>query len=170
MSKNWKWFLLVAGILSILAGVYTMANPGLSLASMTLLFAIIFGIHGISEIVHYVKAEEKHGWALVNGIIILILALSLMSGSFIEMVTFIPFIFSFWALSNGITRTMIALKVKKEDKKLGNSLLLWGILGIVAAVIMMAHPVMTGLFVTYTIAMVFIYQGVVSLVQFFKVK
>lgn len=170
MSKNVKWLLLVAGMLSILAGLYTLANPALSLASMTFVFALVFGAQGVSEIVHYVKSEEKHGWTLANGIITLILAFLLLSGNFFEMVTFIPFIFSFWALSNGITKTIIASKVKKVDKKAGNSLLLWGILGIIAGLIMMAHPLMTGLFVTYTIAFVLIYQGVVGIVQFFKIK
>ena len=38
-----KWLLLVAGILSLLAGLYTLANPALSLASMALVFALVFG-------------------------------------------------------------------------------------------------------------------------------
>lgn len=170
MSKNWKWLLLLAGIFSVFAGFQMMVNPAISLASMTFLFALVFAVQGISEIVNYFKVEEKHSWNLFGGIITLILALALFSGSFIELVTFVPFIISFWALSNGITKTIVGLKVRKADKSVGTPLVWLGILGIIAGLIMMAHPLMTGLFIGYNIAFVFIYQGVVAIVQFFKIK
>ncbi|MCK3936108.1 hypothetical protein HCC45_07205 [Streptococcus suis] len=166
MSKNWKWLLLLAGIFSVFAGFQMLANPAISLASMTFLFAL----QGISEIVNYFKAEEKHGWNLFGGIVTLILALALFSGSFIEMVTFVPFIISFWALTNGITKTIVGFKVRKTDKSVGTPLVWLGILGIIAGLIMMAHPLMTGFLINYTIAFVFIYQGIVAVVQFFKIK
>ncbi|HFI0632930.1 TPA: HdeD family acid-resistance protein [Streptococcus suis] len=168
MSKNWKWLLLLAGIFSVLAGLQMMMNPAISLASMTFLFALVFAVQGISEIISYFKAEEKHGWNLVGGIVTLILALALFSGSFIEMVTFVPFIISFWALTNGITKMLVGFKVRKVAKSVGTPLVWMGVLGIIAGLIMMAHPLMTGLFISYTIAFVFIYQGIVAVVQFFK--
>lgn len=170
MSKNWKWLLLLAGVFAIFAGCRILVNPAISLASMTFIFAIVFAVQGISEIVQYFKAEEKHGWNLFGGIVTLILAFALFSGSFIEMVTFVPFIISLWALTNGITKTIVGFKVRKTDKSVGTPLVWLGILGIVAGLIMMGHPLMTGLFISYTIAFVFIYQGVVAIVQFFKIK
>lgn len=170
MSKNWKWLLLISGIFAIFVGFNMIANPAISLASMTFLFALVFAVQGISEIVQYFKAEEKHGWNLFGGIVTLILAFALFSGSFIEMVTFVPFIISFWALTNGITKTIVGFKVRKTDKSVGTPLVWMGILGIVTGLIMMGHPLMTGLFISYTISFVFIYQGIVSIVQFFKMK
>ncbi|WP_312247644.1 DUF308 domain-containing protein [Streptococcus parasuis] len=170
MSKNWKWLLLLAGIFSVLAGLQMMMNPAISLASMTFLFALVFAIQGISEIVNYFKSEEKHGWNLFGGIVTLILAIALLSGSFIELVTFIPFIISFWALTNGITKTLVGFKVRKADKSVGTPLLALGILGIIAGLVMMAHPLMTSLFIGYTVAFIFIYQGIVAVVQFFKIN
>ena len=131
---------------------------------------MLFRSQGISEIVQYFKSEEKHGWNLFGGIVTLILALTLFSGSFIEMVTFVPFIISLWALTNGITKTIVGFKVRKTDKSVGTPLVWMGILGIVAGLIMMGHPLMTGLYISYTIAFVFIYQGIVAIVQFFKIK
>ena len=83
------------------------AHPLISLASMTFWFALVFAVQGISEIVQYFKSEEKHGWNLFGGIVTLILALTLFSGSFIEMVTFVPFIISLWALTNGSYKTIV---------------------------------------------------------------
>ncbi|HFI0237307.1 TPA: HdeD family acid-resistance protein [Streptococcus suis] len=169
ISKNWKWLLLLVGIFSVCASFNMMANPAISLASMTFLFALVFAVQGISEILNYFKAEEKYGWNLVGGIVTLILALALFSGSFIEMVTFVPFIISFWALTNGITKTIVGFKVHKADKSVGTPLVWMGILGIVAGLIMMGHPLMTGFLVSYTVAFIFIYQGVVAIIQFFKI-
>ena len=170
MSKNWKWLLLIAGIFAVLTGFNMIAYPAVSLASMTFLFALVFVVQGISEIVQYFKSEEKHGWNLFGGIVTLILALTLFSGSFIDMVTFVPFIISFWALTNGITKTIVGFKVRKTDKSVGNPLVWMGILGIVAGLIMMGHPLMTSIFISYNIAFVFIYQGIVAIAQFFKIK
>ena len=170
MSKIWKWLLLIAGIFAVFVGFNMFAHPLISLASMTFWFALVFAVQGISEIVQYFKSEEKHSWNLFGGIVTLILALTLFSGSFIDMVTFVPFIISFWALTNGITKTIVGFKVRKTDKSVGNPLVWMGILGIVAGLIMMGHPLMTGLYISYTIAFVFIYQGIVAIVQFFKIK
>ena len=79
-------------------------------------------------------------------------------------------IVSLWALTNGITKTIVGFKVRKTDKSVGTPLVWMGILGIVAGLIMMGHPLMTGLYISYTIAFVFIYQGIVAIVQFFKIK
>ncbi|MGT2960615.1 HdeD family acid-resistance protein [Streptococcus caballi] len=137
MSKNWKWLLLLAGVFAIFVGCRMLVNPAISLASMTFIFAIVFAVQGISEIVQYFKAEEKHGWNLFGGIVTLILAFALFSGSFIEMVTFVPVIISLWALTNGITKTIVGFKVRKTDKSVGTPLVWLGILGIVAGLIMM---------------------------------
>ena len=84
--------------------------------------------------------------------------------------TFIPFIFAFWALFTGVSKTIMSFEVKKVDKKLGSTLLWTGILGIIAGIIMMGHPLMTGVIVTYTVAFVFIYQGIAAIVLYFKSK
>ncbi|MET3644392.1 HdeD family acid-resistance protein [Streptococcus gallinaceus] len=170
MSKNWKWLLLLAGIFSVLAGFQMLMNPAISLASMTILFAIVFTVQGISEIINHFKAEEKYDWNLFDGIVTLIIALILFSSSFIEMVRFVPFIISFWALTDGITKTLVGFKIRKSDDSIGNPLLALGILGIIVGLIMLGHPLMTGLFISYTIAFFFIYQGIVALIRFFKVK
>ena len=145
MSKKLSWLSIVAGVLSILAGFYLMANPALSLLSFAFLFALIFLVNGISEIIKYFSADEKSGWDLFNGVMTVLLSIWLFSGTFFEKVTFIPFIFAFWALFTGVSKTIMSFEVKKVDKKLGSTLLWTGILGIIAGIIMMGHPLMTEL-------------------------
>ena len=68
MSKKLSWLSIVAGVLSILAGFYLMANPALSLLSFAILFALIFMVNGISDIIKYFSADEKSGWDLFTGV------------------------------------------------------------------------------------------------------
>ena len=84
--ENLEMVVTNCGYFCSFAGFNMFAHPLISLASMTFLFALVFAVQGISEIVQYFKSEEKHGWNLFGGIVTLILALTLFSGSFIEMV------------------------------------------------------------------------------------
>ena len=108
MSKKLSWLSIVAGVLSILAGFYLMANPALSLLSFAILFALIFMVNGISDIIKYFSADEKSGWDLFTGVMTVLLAIWLFSGTFFEKVTFIPFIFAFWALFTGVSKTIMS--------------------------------------------------------------
>ena len=59
MSKIGKWLLLIAGIFAVFAGFNMLAHPATTLASMTFLFALVFAVQGISEIVQYFKSKDE---------------------------------------------------------------------------------------------------------------
>jgi uncharacterized membrane protein HdeD (DUF308 family) len=69
------WRLLV-GCAYLLAGVYLLLNPKLSLVSLTLALAVLFFVEGIFHIVTYfqVRSAPGSGWLLFDGIVTLILA------------------------------------------------------------------------------------------------
>lgn len=171
MSKSFKWWSIFAGVISIIAGVYMMTNPAASLASLTLFFAFVFLFNGIAEIIKYFSKDSvKSGWVLFHGIITVLLSLCLFSGTVLDLIMFIPYIFAIWVMFSGISKLMLSFVVRKEEKKAGNLMLTLGILGIIASIIMLGHPLMTGIFVAYTIAFIFIYNGVTALILAFKNK
>ena len=69
------WRLLV-GCAYLIAGVYLLINPKLSLVSLTLALAVLFFVEGIFHIVTYfqVRSAPGSGWLLFDGIVTLILA------------------------------------------------------------------------------------------------
>src|ERR1700678_4181665 len=69
------WPLLV-GCAYLLAGVYLLLNPKLSLVSLTLALAVLFFVEGIFHIATYfqVRSAPGSGWLLFVGIVTLILA------------------------------------------------------------------------------------------------
>jgi uncharacterized membrane protein HdeD (DUF308 family) len=70
------WRLLV-GCAYLIAGVYLLMHPKLSLVSLTLALAILFFVESIFHIVTYfqIRPAPGSGWLLFDGIVTLILAI-----------------------------------------------------------------------------------------------
>jgi uncharacterized membrane protein HdeD (DUF308 family) len=71
-SVIWK---LLVGIAYLAFGGYMLVHPVLSVASLTLVLAVLFLIEGVLNIVLYFKMRPLHGsvWVLVDGVITLLL-------------------------------------------------------------------------------------------------
>lgn len=170
MFKRYAWLLLVVGILSLLAGFWVVANPGMTLAGIGTAVAIFFLVDGIVNVVQYFTNEYRSGWNLFNGIITALLALLLLTDGFGARTLFMSTMIAFWVLFSGITRLMMSFDVKKIDRSAGSILMWTGILGILAGTLMMMTPLFTVLMVSYMIGFTFIYQGIASIVLYFKAK
>jgi uncharacterized membrane protein HdeD (DUF308 family) len=59
---------VILGIVFLLAGVYMLMNPVLTLHTLTLVLAGVIFIAGIFEFIGYFQIEQASGWLLVNGI------------------------------------------------------------------------------------------------------
>lgn len=80
---------IVVGILAVLAGGYMVMNPGIALASLTMVLAMFLIFSGIMEIIlaFQAKPAEGWGWALFSAIMTLILGIMIwrqfpLSGTF----------------------------------------------------------------------------------------
>jgi uncharacterized membrane protein HdeD (DUF308 family) len=71
-SVIWK---LLVGIAYLAFGGYMLVHPLLSVASLTLVLAVLFLIEGVLNIVLYFKMRPLHGsaWVLVDGLVTLLL-------------------------------------------------------------------------------------------------
>jgi uncharacterized membrane protein HdeD (DUF308 family) len=69
------WFSIILGSLTILAGVYMVSNPGVALATMTLVIAIYLVMSGVFEVMmaFQIKPAKGWGWALFSGVISVLL-------------------------------------------------------------------------------------------------
>lgn len=171
MKKNLNWLHIVSGVLSIVLGIYMFTNPAAGLLSLALLLACIFLINGISDVIDYFGNKgNKSVFRLIGGVLTIILAVWLFSGTFWDIAMFIPYMIAFWVLFGGISKAIWGGANFKSDKSFGSALLLLGILAILAGIVMMMHPIMTGFFVVYTAALIMIYQGIISFVLFFKLR
>jgi len=65
----------IVGVLAIVAGLITIFNPGVGLASLTMILAAYFLVSGVFEIVGAFKMRplDGWGWGLFNGVIAVVL-------------------------------------------------------------------------------------------------
>ena len=107
------WRLLV-GCAYLVAGVYLLLNPKLSLVSLTLALAVLFFVEGIFHIVTYfqVRSVPGAGWLLFDGIVTLILAVMIWRSWPASAVWALGTIVGINLLMSGFTRLMYSRAVR----------------------------------------------------------
>jgi len=119
-SKTWK---ILVGIAYLCFGGYLIVNPGLAVASLTLVLASLFVIEGILDIVLFAKMRPMQGsnWVLVDGIVSLLLGLMIYlqwpSSSLWAIGTLVGISLIF----SGVARVMMSLAVRKASDTISPS-------------------------------------------------
>ena len=67
----------MVGALSLVAGVYMMAEPGVALVTMGVFLAMYFAVAGIVEVIYSLrlKPEQGWGWLMFGGVVSLLLGI-----------------------------------------------------------------------------------------------
>ncbi len=107
------WRLLV-GCAYLVAGVYLLINPKLSLVSLTLALAVLFLMEGVFHIVTYfqIRSLPGSGWLLFDGIVTLILAVMIWKSWPASAVWALGTIVGINLLMSGFTRLMYSRAVR----------------------------------------------------------
>lgn len=138
MLKKW-WVILIQGILMFILGLFIFSNPVEVLAGISLWFGIIILVTGIIGVFGWLFAgsgERDTGsliWSLLSalfGILILSNLLAAMKA--------VTIIFGLWVLFTGLSLTTNGWSLKKESS-MGWFLLIVGILGIIAGLMMIMN-------------------------------
>jgi uncharacterized membrane protein HdeD (DUF308 family) len=140
LFKNW-WVLLLKGILFVIFGILCFMNPGITLATLVLWFAIFMMIDGVFSIFGVVsnwKTEEDKWLLLAEGALGLVLGF-LVYRSPDTFLSFIAFLISFWAIFSGISRIAMAIQLRKEIEGEG-WLILSGVLSVIFGILVFAQP------------------------------
>ena len=107
------WRLLV-GCAYLIAGVYLLVNPKLSLVSLTLALAVLFFVEGVFHLVTYfqLRSAPGSGWLLFDGIVTLILAVMIWRSWPASAVWALGTIVGINLLMSGFTRLMYSRAVR----------------------------------------------------------
>jgi uncharacterized membrane protein HdeD (DUF308 family) len=140
LSRYW-WMMVVRGVIWILFGVFVIAQPALSLVTLTLLFGIFALADGIGNVVSAIggRREHENWWVLLFaglcGIGVGVLTF------FAPGVTALALLFyvAVWAIATGLLELVAAIRLRKEIEGefwLGLS----GLVSIAFGVFLMARP------------------------------
>jgi uncharacterized membrane protein HdeD (DUF308 family) len=141
LVRNW-WAFVARGVLAVLFGLYALLFPGVTMLSLVLLFAgycIADGIFAIAGAVRAVKAGERWGLLILEGIVDLLAAAAAVLMPGLTVVLFVLLVAA-WALVTGVLLLMTALKVDADHGRWWMALgalasLLYGALLVIAPLI-----------------------------------
>ncbi|MCX6094012.1 MAG: DUF308 domain-containing protein, partial [Candidatus Bipolaricaulota bacterium] len=165
------WVLLLRGLIAIAFGVFVWVYPGLSLATLVLLFGSYCLADGVLGVWSAIKGRKEHAaggglllWGLV-GIGVGILTLVAPGVTALALV----FYMAVWAVSTGVLEIMIALRLLREIK--GECLLLLaGLASVVFGILVMAQPAAHALTLLWLIAAYAAVLGVLLAVLALRIR
>lgn len=109
-----KWFPLMAGLLSLIYGLFLFAYPLSSVATVAWIIALIIFASGVSSFVAYfANPDYRSRWQLVQSSLSIIFGLILLSSSVFSLTTAFMTIIAYWVLVSGILRLLTALRLRK---------------------------------------------------------
>ncbi len=167
--KTYRWSLLVAGILLIIVGVWTIFTPFASLMSLAVLISVAMLVSGISEIAVFFlgRGRMRSGWMLAGGALSALLGLWLLIGRGYEALTVaIPFVFGIWIMFAGITRAVGSFELKSAEVDGWGWMLALGILQALMGVLLLFSPVMSAAVCSAVISVTFISRGIDDILLF----
>jgi uncharacterized membrane protein HdeD (DUF308 family) len=140
IAKNW-WALVIRGLLGISLGVITFLWPGITLASLVILFgayALVDGVMAIVAAVRAIEAHDRWGALLIEGIAGITAGVLTMVWPAITAFWLI-YVIAAWAIITGIFEIVAAIRLRKHLQ--GEWLLaLAGIASLIFGVLIMAAP------------------------------
>lgn len=161
IARNW-WALILRGLLGIAVGVLTFLWPGITLASLIILFGIYAFIDGVLAVIAAIRALERHdrwGALLVEGLFGILAGVVTFAWPAVTTVVLI-FIIGAWAILTGVFEVAAAVKLRRHVA--GEWLLaLTGIASVIFGAILLFAPVVGALVIAIWVgAYAFIFGGI----------
>ncbi len=110
---------VIAGILLVVLGVFSVANAGMSFISMAFPIGVVLVLVGIAESFAYkrtVENEENRHWVLIDGLTTFILGIVVLTGQLAADIA-VPVVFGMWGMVSGIRGLVIVTQVEKSSEK-----------------------------------------------------
>ncbi|HMQ67754.1 MAG TPA: DUF308 domain-containing protein [Ignavibacteria bacterium] len=138
MLKKW-WVILLQGILMFILGLFIFSNPVDVLAGISLWFGIIILVTGVVGVFGWIFAGsgERDTGSLIWSLLSALFGILILSNILVTMKA-VTIVFGLWVLMTGISLMANGWSLKSESS-MGWFLLIVGILGIVAGLMMVMN-------------------------------
>jgi uncharacterized membrane protein HdeD (DUF308 family) len=137
LAKNW-WALALRGLVAVLFGFLTFLLPGLTLATLVLLFGAYALVDGIFNVIAFFKVASHHWALLIEGVIGIIAGVLTFAWPAITALVLL-YLIAFWAIFTGIFEIIAAIRLRKA---ISNEwlLLLMGVLSLLFGLFILFAP------------------------------
>src|SRR3954467_2887334 len=158
LSRNWGWVAL-RGVGAILFGILAMTRPGISLASLVLLFGAYAFMDGTFMVVSAIanKQGSRRGVMMFGGVLGIVAgALTFIWPGITAMILLA--IIAAWAIITGVTEIVVAIRLRKEIA--GEwALIAAGIIAVAFGMFLFTRPVAGALAVIFVIGFYALVSG-----------
>ena len=165
LSKKW-WALLLRGICAILFGLLAFAMPGLTVATLVMVYGIYAIFDGIFAI--WTGATSRAWGLLLSGVISLLAGIYMFAAP-VGAAAILIYVIAFWAILRGIMEIISAIQVRKliENEWM---LILGGVLSILFGVVLFSSPAAGAIGMIWLIGAFAILYGIVMIILAFRLK
>lgn len=170
LTRNWGWVAL-RGAVAILFGLLTLFKPGITLATLIMLFgayALVDGIFMVVSAIANRHGEPRWGTLLVGGL--LGIAAGVVTYTWPGLTTMVLLaVIAVWAIMMGIFEVAAAIRLRKQlDGEW--ALILAGLLSVAFGVFLVARPAAGALAVVLWIGAYALISGIVLVALGFRLR
>ena len=165
-SKSMKLLNVISGVLLIAVGIYCLCNQDIAAMTAGLMVGIFMLVSGMIEIIVFAATSGVmfgSGWLLLDGVLTVILSLFLLFNQWFTMMS-LPFLFTLWLLFSGISRFVSAFDLRAFGVRGWGWVLAIGVILMIAGFICMMDPWVSVAAIGLTVGLVFLLEGVSSIV------
>ena len=170
LARNW-WALVLRGVLAIVFGVLAFVNPGITLATLVLLFGAYSLVDGVFAIIAGLRAAQRHErwWPFaLEGLACIVVGLFTFVAPAATAFALLMLV-SAWAIVTGVFRIAAAIRLRKEIQ--GEWLLILnGLLSVVFGIVIIARPGAGLVTLVWLIGMYAIIFGVILVALGFRLR
>jgi len=153
-TRAW-WLLLVAGLVSIAAGVIVLAKPANSLVTLTIIAGIFVLVDGVFDLAaSFSSRTENRGLAAVLGVVSMIVGILLIRHP-IGGVLAAALLIGIWLIAGGVARMVRAFE---RSHRIGRILL--ALVEVAAGVVLVSSPAISFATLALLVGISFIANGV----------
>jgi uncharacterized membrane protein HdeD (DUF308 family) len=170
LSRNW-WVLLIRGILAVIFGVLTLANPAVTLAVLVMFFGAYYLVDGAFSIIASLTAPKGYRgwvWLLIGGIAGVIIGLLTFVMPGVTAVVLLYYVIA-WLIVIGAMQVVAGIRLRKEIH--GEFfLIIGGLLSVLFGLFLLVNPGAGALAVIWLIGGYAILFGVMMIIVSFRLR
>jgi uncharacterized membrane protein HdeD (DUF308 family) len=168
IARNW-WMLFLRGLCAVIFGILAFAWPGITLASLILIFGVYAIIDGVTALSVGIGAGGRAWWQMiVLGLLGIGAGIVAFAWPALTALTLLSLIAA-WSIIRGIVEIMAAIQLRAvvENEWM---LILGGICSILFGIIVIVHPSAGALAVLWIIGAYAIVFGLLAIMLSFRLK
>lgn len=165
------WLFVLQGIATLLFGIMALFLPGLTFATLILLFAVYAVVLGVIELVHGFGSIGKNGswwFSLLVGLALTGVGIYLIRNPQTALSVFIIIVGAMILARGAVDLVIAAFYTKKNESRW-----LWaisGVLGILAGIILWNNPVSGGIAFVWVLGLYALIAGSINLAYAFQIR